>query len=365
MSSTNDERLISNFKNKRRMEHCLSDNQPSGYDNSLNKPSYFKYIFIRNMLIHKYMDCIKSSDIVANINTNQIRGIMSMYASKLSELSKNSNYKYKPVDNSDPIKARIQALNEYMKAKASFNVTEVKLDPKIYPKRSKIDLAKLKERLDTTGMEGTSLRKLAAEYNVSTMLMHKVVKQNLKYRHKSVYPLNVKAINQPSMNATLIYYIRHYFLLEDDHFFIYVDESSFNNHKRSKKRWVQKSKKAWCYDFGRLKSISLILAVSKLGPVVFTLKKGYYTGVDFSKFIKELNRKLEVDPEYKDMYESNKIVIILDNARTHKTKEVKEAMMELKCKVLFLPPYSPHLNPIENVFNFIKRRYYDMTFCNT
>ena len=40
-------------------------------------------------------------------------------------------------------------------------------------------------------------------------------------------------------------------------------------------------------------------------------------------------------------------VIILDNASFPKSKESVEIMKKAGCEVLFLPPYSPDLHPIE------------------
>lgn len=49
------------------------------------------------------------------------------------------------------------------------------------------------------------------------------------------------------------------------------------------------------------------------------------------------------------------IIIILDNYRTHKSKIFQEACKILNIKIIFLPPYSPHLNPIEQIWKSIKR----------
>lgn len=43
-------------------------------------------------------------------------------------------------------------------------------------------------------------------------------------------------------------------------------------------------------------------------------------------------------------------VIILDNAAIHKSEETKMIIKKAKCHLVFLPPYSPDLNPIEHVW---------------
>lgn len=48
-------------------------------------------------------------------------------------------------------------------------------------------------------------------------------------------------------------------------------------------------------------------------------------------------------------------VVIMDNARYHKTKRTKELIEKTGAELLFLPPYSPDYNPIEHDFANIKR----------
>ncbi len=44
-------------------------------------------------------------------------------------------------------------------------------------------------------------------------------------------------------------------------------------------------------------------------------------------------------------------VIVLDNASVHHYHEVADIINGVGCIIRFLPPYSPELNPIENVFS--------------
>lgn len=48
-------------------------------------------------------------------------------------------------------------------------------------------------------------------------------------------------------------------------------------------------------------------------------------------------------------------VVILDNLSSHKAPEVRKAIRKAKARLFFLPPYSPDLNPIEQVFSKLKR----------
>jgi transposase len=56
-----------------------------------------------------------------------------------------------------------------------------------------------------------------------------------------------------------------------------------------------------------------------------------------------LRRRLELSPGK---------VIVLDNLSPHKVSEVLEIITKANCQLLYLPPYSPDLNPIEQVTIF-------------
>jgi transposase len=47
-------------------------------------------------------------------------------------------------------------------------------------------------------------------------------------------------------------------------------------------------------------------------------------------------------------------VVIMDNLRSHKVPGIREAIEAAGASVLFLPPYSPDLNPIEKAFAKLK-----------
>jgi transposase len=39
--------------------------------------------------------------------------------------------------------------------------------------------------------------------------------------------------------------------------------------------------------------------------------------------------------------------VVMDNAAFHKSIKTRELIESVGCKIIFLPPYSPDLNPIE------------------
>jgi transposase len=47
-------------------------------------------------------------------------------------------------------------------------------------------------------------------------------------------------------------------------------------------------------------------------------------------------------------------VVMMDNLSAHKSERVRELIEARGCEVLYLPPYSPDYNPIEEAFSKIK-----------
>lgn len=74
----------------------------------------------------------------------------------------------------------------------------------------------------------------------------------------------------------------------------------------------------------------------------------------FEDFIKQLLQHCNRWPEPRS-------VIIMDNASFHRTERIKLMCLDLGIKLMYLPPYSLDLNPIEKFFSevkqFIKQRW--------
>ncbi len=48
-------------------------------------------------------------------------------------------------------------------------------------------------------------------------------------------------------------------------------------------------------------------------------------------------------------------VRVMDNLSAHKGERVRKLIVDRSCELLYLPPYSPDLNPIEEAFSKVKR----------
>jgi transposase len=47
-------------------------------------------------------------------------------------------------------------------------------------------------------------------------------------------------------------------------------------------------------------------------------------------------------------------VVVMDNLTAHKGEKVRQLIEERGCEVVYLPPYSPDFNPIEQAFSKLK-----------
>ena len=92
----------------------------------------------------------------------------------------------------------------------------------------------------------------------------------------------------------------------------------------------------------------MIGAISEqLSKPLFMLAKST-NSEEFMAFLKQLRRRFS---SQKDRV----IHLVLDNAAAHHNNFVKLLAARLKIEMMFLPAYTPELNPIEALWGIIKR----------
>jgi transposase len=121
------------------------------------------------------------------------------------------------------------------------------------------------------------------------------------------------------------------------------------------------------FDEGRFGLQSTITRVwAKRGePVNVKVQQGYesfysyscvspHSGESFSLLLPEVNTdmmNIYLD-EFSKEYSNKDILIILDQAGWHKAKDLK---VPENTALMFLPPYSPELNPVEKLWHWLRK----------
>ncbi|EED22757.1 TPR domain protein [Talaromyces stipitatus ATCC 10500] len=106
--------------------------------------------------------------------------------------------------------------------------------------------------------------------------------------------------------------------------------------------------------FHRDQRYQILPAYAQDGVIMYYVFKGSTDASFFENFIEELLHHCGKWPEPKS-------VIVMDNASFHHSKNIETMCSKAGVKLVYLPPYSPDLNPIEELFAelkaFIKRHW--------
>lgn len=191
--------------------------------------------------------------------------------------------------------------------------------------------------------------------NVSTSTINRCL-NNFHYTLKNLTLVPVRR-NTPSTIEHRFTYAQNFNtkLLEiDDKNLIFIDEVGFSVVCRTKYGRSLIGSSAYIRVGGvKSRNISVIAAMNKYGMVSYKINHRPVNGEDFKQYLIELL----------NLCNSTGIdnpCFILDNARIHHYHGLKHLIEELGLTLLYLPPYSPFLNPIENCFskwkNYVIRR---------
>jgi len=127
---------------------------------------------------------------------------------------------------------------------------------------------------------------------------------------------------------------------------VYIDESGIDQAICKDRGWSKKGKKLMSKKSGKYYERTNIIAGyvgnKTIAPMVFN---GSCNSNLFNNWVENCLIK-ELKPGQ---------VVIMDNASFHKSIRTRELIESVGCKLIFLPPYSPDLNPIEKFWANMKR----------
>jgi transposase len=129
------------------------------------------------------------------------------------------------------------------------------------------------------------------------------------------------------------------------HRLVFIDETSVKtNMTRLRGRAPKGRRLNAAAPFGRWRTQTFIAGLTSEALVAPWIIEGAMNGEAFATYV-ETQLAPGLEPE---------TVVILDNLSTHRNARAARALRDQGCWFLFLPPYSPDLNPIEMAFSKLK-----------
>lgn len=138
---------------------------------------------------------------------------------------------------------------------------------------------------------------------------------------------------------------------------IFLDESKIELNNTHLKCW-RKTNEVIYYSSGKKNKLNLIMAISQDNVYQITMGNETTNSKSFIKFMDLLYSEFQKEPK-------KRFVIILDNLKVHKTKEVISFCKERKINLLFNVPYQSVFNSIELCFRALKKMIYSKIYETT
>lgn len=126
---------------------------------------------------------------------------------------------------------------------------------------------------------------------------------------------------------------------------VYIDESGIDHSIIKENCWVKKGQEIVGNRTGKRRIRTSIIAALNLDNINAPMRlQGCTTSAVFVVWTEQF-----LVPSLKPGQ-----VVIMDNAAFHKSPKIKQLIENAGCSLVYLPPYSPDLNPIENYWAVLK-----------
>ncbi len=137
---------------------------------------------------------------------------------------------------------------------------------------------------------------------------------------------------------------------------LYEDECMIRDYQAIQKTWFPKGKQRIIPTYGKHEGVKLVGFLNYETGEVYVEEHKRYDAEVFRRFLIHV---LEHYPE-------GEIVMILDNAKIHHAKLLKDVLdANPRLHLEFLPPYSPNLNKIEELWGWMKNSVINNVFFHT
>ncbi len=128
---------------------------------------------------------------------------------------------------------------------------------------------------------------------------------------------------------------------------VYVDEAGMDNRDDYAYGWNQKGQRFHALKSGRRQGrVNMIAALCNRKLLAPFTVEGACNRVVFETWLENCLVPTLIPGQ----------IVILDNATFHKGGRIQELIEQAGCQLLYLPPYSPDLNKIEQCWSWLKSR---------
>ncbi len=126
---------------------------------------------------------------------------------------------------------------------------------------------------------------------------------------------------------------------------IFVDEMGTNTSLSPAYAWAKKGQRTyWAVPRNRGANTTVLSSMSAEGMGPSLTVEGATTSVVFEAYMEQV-----LAPTLRKGQ-----VVVMDNLSAHKGERIRQLIEERGCELIYLPSYSPDLNPIEEAFSKIK-----------
>lgn len=127
--------------------------------------------------------------------------------------------------------------------------------------------------------------------------------------------------------------------------FVFLDETgTATNMTRRYGRCAKGQRLVAAAPYGHWKTTTFVAGLRQSGIVAPLVLDGAMNGPTFRAYVEQALAPVLKPGD----------VVVLDNLPAHKVAGVKEAIASRRASLMYLPPYSPDLNPIEQLFAKLK-----------
>jgi transposase len=126
---------------------------------------------------------------------------------------------------------------------------------------------------------------------------------------------------------------------------VFIDETWLKTNMAPLRGWSRKGARlVGCVPHGHWRTMTFLAALRCDGLAAPCVFDGPINGEMFQRYVEQVLLPTLRPGD----------IVVMDNLGSHKGKAVRAALRSAGAKLIFLPPYSPDLNPIEQVFAKLK-----------